>query len=172
METNLKKLVQGNSNRAGAERPSRKAGPARGSSSTRVGHLRSAKAVWSHLELQRLCIEFRIPKHFSESIALLCLIHSMEKASPPLAITEASLVLRLPGATTANKMREMTAKELMILSQDPHDKRRFHPRLTAKGYEFVLAVLHVLEKQSGAGEDPSLERQMQTLMRRTDRNGY
>lgn len=127
--------------------------PARGSRSgaaMQSARSTSARFARQYLEVQRLCFEFKVPKHHSESIALLWLIHSMEQASPPLSVTEAGIILNLPLATSARKIRELAAANLVEIRQDAVDKRRFHPSLTKDGLTFILMCMQIM-----SGDEPT-----------------
>lgn len=103
----------------------------------------TARIVAHYLESQRLCEEFDIPKHHGECVALLFLIDLLANANPALTVTEASLILNLPGATTARKLRELAAINLVQVLQDTTDKRRFNPRLTDHGTKFIEAYKNI-----------------------------
>lgn len=119
--------------------------------------------VRQYIDMQELCRDFNIPKHHGESVALLVLVDLLADATPALTVTEAGLILNIPGATTARKLRELSETGLLEVHQDPTDKRRFHPRMTATGKVFLRRYEKLM---SSAGEGDRLPRRLEEYRRR------
>jgi DNA-binding MarR family transcriptional regulator len=112
--------------------------------------------VHEYVKTQELCSKFSVPRQHSESVAILVLIDLFENAKPGLSVTEAGVILCIPGATTARKMRELTSAGLIEVQQDTADKRRFHPKLTDLGREFILQYESLRSENRNAVRDLAL----------------